>query len=94
VVLKGPDTVVAAPDGRVWIGGAFYERAAPWLATAGSGDVLAGMIAGFMARGLLPEVAACSAVWLHQEAGRRLGAGLIAEDIPEALPAILREIGA
>ncbi len=94
VVLKGPDTVVAAPDGRVWIGGAFYDRAAPWLATAGSGDVLAGMIAGLMARGLLPEVAACTAVWLHQEAGRRLGAGLIAEDIPEALPAILRELGA
>ena len=94
VVMKGPDTVVAAPDGRIWIGGAFYDRAAPWLATAGSGDVLAGMIAGLMARGLLPVVAACAAVWLHQDAGRRLGAGLIAEDIPEALPAILREIGA
>lgn len=94
VVLKGPDTVVAAPDGQVWIGGAFYERAAPWLATAGSGDVLAGMIAGLMARGLDPAPAACVAVWLHQEAGRRLGAGLIAEDIPEALPAILRDLGA
>ena len=94
IVLKGPDTVVAAPDGRVWIGGAFYDRAAPWLATAGSGDVLAGMIAGLMARGLAPEEAACSAVWLHQEAGRRLGAGLISEDIPEALPAIMRDLGA
>ncbi|HSG36551.1 MAG TPA: NAD(P)H-hydrate dehydratase [Paracoccaceae bacterium] len=94
VVLKGPDTVVAVPDGRVWIGGAFYDRAAPWLATAGSGDVLAGMIAGLMARGFVPEGAACMAVWLHQEAGRRLGAGLIAEDIPEALPAILRDLGA
>lgn len=94
IVLKGPDTVVASPDGRVWVGGAFYDRAAPWLATAGSGDVLAGMTAGFMARGFAPEVAACDAVWLHQEAGRRLGAGLIAEDIPEALPAILRDLGA
>ena len=94
IVLKGPDTVVATPDGRVWIGGAFHRRAAPWLATAGSGDVLAGLIAGLIARGAAPEVAACDAVWLHQEAGRRLGAGLIAEDIPEALPAILRDLGA
>ncbi|MWD29412.1 bifunctional ADP-dependent NAD(P)H-hydrate dehydratase/NAD(P)H-hydrate epimerase, partial [Aquicoccus sp. SCR17] len=66
----------------------------PWLATAGSGDVLAGMIAGLMARGLGGYDAACAAAWLHVEAARHFGPGLIAEDLPEALPPVLRQLGA
>ena len=92
VLFKGPDTVIAAPDGRCAINSAHYERAAPWLATAGSGDVLAGMIAGLLARGLDPMSAAESAAWLHVDAGRHLGPGLIAEDIPEALPDVLKRV--
>ena len=90
VLLKGPDTVVASPDGRCAIASAAYGREAPWLATAGSGDVLAGMLAGLAARGV--ENPAANAAWLHQEAGRRLGPGLIAEDIPEALPDVLKAV--
>ena len=92
VLFKGADTVIAHPSGRASINSAHYERAAPWLATAGSGDVLAGMITGLLARGLLPVNAAESAAWLHVECGRHLGPGLIAEDIPEALPAILKRV--
>ncbi|MEM8824830.1 MAG: NAD(P)H-hydrate dehydratase [Pseudomonadota bacterium] len=88
VLFKGPDTVIAAPDGRAAVNAAVYERAAPWLATAGSGDVLAGMIAGLLARGFAPFDAACSAVWLHVEAARLFGPGLIAEDLPEMLPKV------
>ena len=90
VLFKGPDTVIAAPDGRAWLHAASYERAAPWLATAGAGDVLAGMICGLLARGLDPRQAACAAAWLHVEAARHAGPGLLAEDLPDALPAILR----
>ncbi len=90
VLLKGPDTVIAAPDGRAMLNAASYERAAPWLATAGAGDVLAGLIAGLLARGLAPVDAAASAAWLHVEAARGFGPGLIAEDLPEALPGVLR----
>jgi ADP-dependent NAD(P)H-hydrate dehydratase / NAD(P)H-hydrate epimerase len=92
LVLKGPATIVAAPDGRSKIHGGPNQQA-PWLATAGSGDVLAGMIAGLMARGRGCADAACDAAWLHAEAGRGFGAGLIAEDLPEALPGVFRTLG-
>lgn len=91
VVLKGPDTVIAAPDGRVVVNSAGYERAVPWLATAGAGDVLAGFITGLLARGSSPMEAAESAAWLHVECARRFGPGLIAEDLTETLPGVLRE---
>ncbi|MEM7525632.1 MAG: ADP/ATP-dependent (S)-NAD(P)H-hydrate dehydratase, partial [Pseudomonadota bacterium] len=92
LLLKGPDTIVAAPDGAASIVSAHYERACPWLATAGAGDVLAGMITGLTARGFSPEFAAETAAWLHQQAAISFGPGLIAEDLPEALPAIFRSI--
>jgi hydroxyethylthiazole kinase-like uncharacterized protein yjeF len=92
VLLKGPDTVIATPGATPRVHAAVYDRAAPWLATAGSGDVLAGLIAGLMARGRSSEQAAGEAAWLHVEAARRVGPGLIAEDLPDALPAILADI--
>lgn len=88
VILKGADSVVAAPDGRA----AMLDFDAPWLATAGSGDVLTGLVAGLTAQRVPAFEAGCAAVWLHAQAGRRLGPGLIAEDLPEALPAILRRL--
>jgi NAD(P)H-hydrate repair Nnr-like enzyme with NAD(P)H-hydrate dehydratase domain len=88
IVLKGPDTVVAAPNGEALIA----DNAPPQLATAGSGDVLAGMIGGLLAQGMPVLQAACSAVWLHGEAGLAKGRGLIAEDIPEVLPEVFREL--
>lgn len=94
VLFKGPDTVIAAPDGRCSINTAQYERAAPWLATAGAGDVLAGFIAGLLARGLAPLPAAGAAAWIHVECARRVGPGLIAEDLPEAVPGVFRSLGA
>jgi len=92
VLLKGPDTVIAAPSGRAAINAAAYDRAAPWLATAGAGDVLAGILTGLLARRLEPFGAAGTAAWLHVEAARSFGPGLIAEDLPEQLPAVLRSL--
>ncbi len=93
VLFKGPDTVIAAPDGRCGINSARYERAAPWLATAGAGDVLAGFVTGLMARGMAPMRAAESAVWLHVECALGFGPGLIAEDIPEEIPRVFGKLG-
>ena len=92
VLFKGADTVIADQTGRAAINSAHYERSAPWLATAGSGDVLAGFIAGLLARGFAPMQAAETAAWLHVECALKFGPGLIAEDIPEQLPAVFRDL--
>lgn len=94
VLFKGADTVIASPDGRCRINSAAYDRAAPWLATAGSGDVLAGFITGLMARWGDPFRAASAGAWLHLECARAFGPGLIAEDLPEVLPKVLKNLGA
>jgi NAD(P)H-hydrate repair Nnr-like enzyme with NAD(P)H-hydrate dehydratase domain len=88
VLLKGADTVVASPEGRATIA----ANAPPWLATAGSGDVLSGMIGGLLAQGVPAFEAACIGVWMHGEAGQEAGPGLIAEDLPEVLPAVFRRL--
>lgn len=88
LVLKGPDTIIAAPDGRAIVN----SNAPPDLATGGTGDVLAGMIAGLMAQGMDAFDASAAAVWLHGQAGSLAGPGLISEDLPLVLPRILRRL--
>ncbi len=89
VVLKGPDTVIASPDGY----GVINDNAPPQLATAGSGDVLAGMICGLLAQRMGAFQAAAAGVWLHGAAGQRFERGLIAEDLPESLPGVFTSLG-
>jgi NAD(P)H-hydrate epimerase len=88
VVLKGSDTVVAHPDGRAVIN----ANAPSTLATAGSGDVLSGFILGLLAQSMDPFMGACAAVWLHGATACKFGPGLIAEDLPDLLPAVLRSL--
>ncbi len=88
VLLKGPDTIIAAPDGRAIVN----TTGTPFLATAGSGDVLAGMIAGLIGQGMASFEAAAAGAWLHGKVAEALGPGLIAEDLSENLPGVLNEL--
>jgi len=85
IVYKGPDTLVASPDGRL----GFAPPAPAWLASAGTGDVLAGMIAALRARGMAGFDAACAAVWLHGRAAELAGPAMIADDLVAAIPKAL-----
>jgi len=88
VIIKGPDTVVAAPDGL----SAISEGSPPWLATAGTGDVLAGMITGLCAQNMSPFDAAAAGIWMHSELARTFGPGLIAEDMADMIPPLLQRL--
>lgn len=88
MVLKGNRTVIAAPDGRVVVN----DNAPPTLATAGSGDVLAGLISSLLARGMTSFDAACAGVWVHGEAANRAAPGLMADDLPELIALVLADL--
>jgi ADP-dependent NAD(P)H-hydrate dehydratase / NAD(P)H-hydrate epimerase len=88
LLLKGPDSVIAAPDGRAVVN----IHASPFLATAGSGDVLAGIIGGLLAQGMEAFDAACAGAWMHGDAGIRAGAGITAEDLDQALRETIRDL--
>lgn len=87
VVLKGAETVIAHPDGRVVVN----VHASPYLATAGTGDVLAGLITGLLAQNVPAFEAACAAVWIHGDAALRYGPGLVASDLIDLIPKVLQE---
>jgi hydroxyethylthiazole kinase-like uncharacterized protein yjeF len=88
VVLKGAETIIAHPDGRVVIN----THASPWLATAGTGDVLAGMVLGLMVQGMSAFDAACAATWMHGDASLKIGPGLVAPDLVTQIPNVLKEV--
>ncbi len=88
VVLKGAETIIAAPDGNVIVN----RDAPPTLATGGSGDVLAGLIAGLLAQGMHAFKAAAAANWVHSQAAKLFGPGLIAEDLPGSVPQVLKQL--
>ena len=88
IILKGPDTVVAAPDGLASVN----ENAPAWLATAGSGDVLAGLVTGLLAQGMAAFDAAAAAVWMHGELASSFGPGMIADDMADLLPGVLQRL--
>ncbi len=88
IVLKGRETVIAAHDGRIIVN----RNAPPTLATAGSGDVLGGIILGLLAQGMEPFMAAAAGVWMHGAAATAFGPGLVADDLPDLLPAVLRQL--
>ena len=87
VVLKGAQTLIAAPDGRMVV----QEESSPYLASAGTGDVLAGIITGLLAQGMGGFDAACAAVWIHAQAGIKVGVGLVASDLPDIIPEIIKD---
>ncbi len=88
IILKGAQTIIAAPDGNC----VMNDHASPWLATAGTGDVLVGMVAGLIAQDMPVFEACCGAVWIHGDCGRRFGPGLVASDLVDTIPAALKAV--